>query len=93
MKITYNRNSMFATIAFLRKQNPTAAKMTELDLLRDIEKSMMDCADDDESTYRGTMGYLVIKDDWGYHFAHFDIVVDPSVCMPYESVSIEYSCR
>jgi len=84
---------MFATIAFLRKQNPTAAKMTELELLRHIEGSMMECADNDDCIYTGTMGYLVIKDDYGYEYAHFDIVVDPSVCMPYESVSIEYSCR
>lgn len=92
MKITYNRNSMFATIAFLRKQNPTAAKMSELDLLRRIEISMMDCIEND-AIYTGTLGYLVIKSDWDNESAEFEILVDPAVCMPYESVSIEHSCR
>lgn len=92
MKIIYDRTAMFAAIAFLRKQNPTAASMTELELLRRIEISMMDCIDNDV-IYTGTLGYLVIKSDWDNESAEFEILVDPSICSPYESVSIEYSCR
>lgn len=93
MKITYNRSSMFAVVRFLRANNPTAAKYSELDLVKRIEGFMMDCVDGEDTIYSGTMGFLVIKDDWNSEYAHFSIVVDPGVCQTYESVTIEYPCR
>ena len=93
MKISYNRQSMYAAITFLRERNPTAAKLEPLAILSMIEDSMMSCADDDDMIYTGTMGYLVIKDDWNSQYAHFSIMVDPGVCQSYESVTIEYPCR
>jgi hypothetical protein len=93
MKISYNRNSMYAAITFLRENNPTAAKYEPLAILSMIEEFMMNCADDEETIYSGTMGFLVIKDDWNSEYAHFSIVVDPGVCKSYECVTIEYPCR
>lgn len=93
MKITYNRNSMFAAVKFLRANNPTAAKYSELDLVKRIEGFMMDCADEEHTVYSGTMGFLVIKDDYSSAAAHFNIVVDPGVCQTYETVTIQYPCR
>lgn len=93
MKISYNRQSMYAAITWLREHNPTAAKYEPLALLSRIEESMMDCADDEECTMSGTMGYLVIKDDWSKVHAHFAITVDLGICKPYETVSIDYPCR
>ena len=83
---------MYAAVKFLRDHNPTAAKLSELDLVKRIEASMMDCADDENYTSIGTMGYTVIKDDWGSELAEFRIVVDPGIHLPYEYITIDYSC-
>jgi hypothetical protein len=84
---------MYFAIKFLREHNPTATKYSEIDLQRKIEEFMMNCADDEDTIYSGTMGFLVIKDDWNDEYAHFSIVVDQGVCESYESVTIEYPCR
>jgi len=80
---------MFATIRFLREHNPTAGRMTELDILNDIERTMIQCAKDEEMIYCGTMGYMVLKVDDEDGVTDFEIMVDPGICMGYESVTIE----
>ena len=92
MKISYDRNSMFEAIKFLREKNPAARKYTELELLERIERSMSDCVRENMA-YSGTLGYFVLKEDEeeinDNHFTNFTILVDAGVGKAYNHTKVD----
>jgi len=91
MKISYNRNSMFAAVKFLREHNPTASMYTELELVNCIESYMLDVAKSKDIWSLGTMGFTVTLDDRDDAYSyHFSIDVDPAIGQGYLHQEIEF---
>lgn len=90
MKISYNRNSMFAAVKFLREHNPTTNKYSELDLISIIERYMLDIVKNKDMWSFGTMGFTVTLNDREDDFCHFSIDVDPAIGQGYLHQEIEF---
>ena len=94
LNLVYNRTSMNAAVKFLRANNPTAAKYSELDLVARIEGMMVDMVDGQYTT-AGTLGFIIVYNGNTAENTHdFEIYVDAGVNKGYEEVTVsmnEYS--